>query len=462
MTNPHAEKILASFAEPDFAHFLADRFEVLECIGDSVLSEVYLLTEKNTATLYVLKIQRDLKTAVNNEAEMLRGLDHPGLPKYEDMTEQDGVRYSLRKFIQGEPLSKFESLPMDTAAAVHILLKLCDILEYLHTQPKPVIHRDIKPSNIIYNRQTGTLMLIDFAISRRYIEGSKNDTVYFLTQQFAPPEQHGYAQTDARSDVFSAGMLLRFLLTGSAEREATITDKGLAKIVEKSTSFAPESRYQSALALRQALTIYINRTARRVRFYVTGIFALCFILAVVWAAVRWPQAVHYPLHAETIDVQLMVDDFGGAGAIAGEVVTISGNGTYTARIEFDGVHRGFLSIGILGAGGQLGRYPYPMRYASLAPQRFRSASIVYDSVIINDRYSLEVNAHNQRLVMEGWYPAAGYAFTLIWNGWYPPGRYLSGVEVVPIEYTAADMFTVPGVSAIYSIEITFTITGVRD
>ncbi len=81
-----------------------------------------------------------------------------------------------------------------------------------------MIHRDIKPQNIIMDK-TGRIKLIDFGISRVFQESAKNDTVYFGTKEFSPPEQYGFSQTDNRSDIFSFGVVLCWLLTGEANIE---------------------------------------------------------------------------------------------------------------------------------------------------------------------------------------------------------------------------------------------------
>jgi len=273
MNNPLTNEFLETLIEPDFAQISAGRFDVLECLGETFLGETYLLSEKKTGKLYVLKTQRDLETAAVNEAELLRGLSHPGLPSFEEVTEQGGVRYIIRKYVDGEPLDKYiEQSPADPALVVSVMLSLCDILEFLHSQPEPIIHRDIKPSNIIYNPSDNSVSLIDFGISRKYSEKAKSDTMHFGTQGFAPPEQYGFAQTDRRSDIFSLGVVLRYWLTGTTDRKAEIKDKSLARIAAKCTAFEPNARYQTAAATKKALRNYKNRVMRRSLAAIAGCF----------------------------------------------------------------------------------------------------------------------------------------------------------------------------------------------
>jgi hypothetical protein len=249
------------------------RFEFLECIGDTGSEETYLLLEKETKDLYVLKTQRNTETNAISEADLLNGLEHKGLPQFEKSIEHNGIRYILRRFIAGKPLNAYlaETPSANPAQAVDTLMSICDILIYLHSQPEPIIHRDIKPSNIIINPENNSVTLIDFGISRRYSETASSDTTYFGTHKYAPPEQYGFAQTDCRTDIYSLGVVMRYWLTGSPNSEAKITDKTLERIAAKCTEFAPKDRYQSAESLKKALSKYKNQEKRRIISAATGI-----------------------------------------------------------------------------------------------------------------------------------------------------------------------------------------------
>ena len=151
--------------------------------------------------------------------------------------------------------------------AVHIIVQLCDILTYLHTRQPAVIHRDIKPQNVILD-PGGVLYLIDFDISRKFDPQAVKDTMFLGTLATAPPEQYGYGQTDARSDLYSLGVLLIYQCTGRYERAALAEmPPRLRKIAETCTQFAPKERYTSAIRLRRALLTHECSILLRIAAY---------------------------------------------------------------------------------------------------------------------------------------------------------------------------------------------------
>ena len=97
------------------------------------------------------------------------------------------------------------------------MLKLTDILSYLHSENPPIIHRDIKPQNIIVGRDS-SIHLIDFGIARVHKEERTQDTSVVLTLDYASPEQYGFEQTTPLSDIYSLGVVMLFLATGNHGR----------------------------------------------------------------------------------------------------------------------------------------------------------------------------------------------------------------------------------------------------
>jgi serine/threonine protein kinase len=141
-----------------------------------------------------------------------------------------------------------------------VILKLCEILNYLHKQNPPVIHRDIKPQNIILT-DDGKLRLIDLGISRRYHESGKKDTVFMGTEATAAPEQFGYMQTDTRSDIYSLGILMFYLITGSFDIQKIDLYKieaPLKNIIKRCIKFSPDDRFASINQIKSRLEQYLK------------------------------------------------------------------------------------------------------------------------------------------------------------------------------------------------------------
>ncbi|NMA94223.1 MAG: protein kinase [Clostridiales bacterium] len=235
------------------SEFLAD-YDQIECLAGHYGRETFLVQKKNSEELFIAKCYDKSVFSLPADADLLSDLEHPGLPRFAACYDNDKMLCIVREYIEGTPLGEYaakRSLSSDEIK--DICVRLCDILSYLHKRPKPVIHRDIKPGNIII-RPDGNIVLIDFDIARMFRDGAGEDTVFFGTKGFAPPEQYGFAQTDARADIYSFGVLLRCLLTGNIRENRNIRlDPGLQAIIDKCTAFAPEDRFKDILELKSAL-----------------------------------------------------------------------------------------------------------------------------------------------------------------------------------------------------------------
>jgi serine/threonine protein kinase len=254
--------------------FLA-RYEPLECFSRNEISETYLVKLRENGTHYVVKIyDKYFVTDSADERKILENLNHPAIPKLTDSFETEESVYVIREYAKGKPLDESEE-PVSERAALNIGTQLCDILTYLHTQTPPVIHRDIKPSNVIID-ENGKLCLIDFGIARLYKETALKDTKYAATDGFSSPEQYGYMQTDAISDIYSLGKLLCWILTGSDDiiEIDSIKNRNLTKVIKKCAAFAPENRYKSAESVKTAL----HRAVNKGRYYKTAALSAALLL----------------------------------------------------------------------------------------------------------------------------------------------------------------------------------------
>lgn len=182
------------------------------------------------------------------------------LPRVEatyELPDQFVVVYDYVPGKTAESLVK-ESGVLPEAEATRIASEVCEAAGALHELG--VIHRDISPRNIVVSADGAHL--IDLGIARLRVEGAVRDTNALGTYGFAAPEQYGFEQTDARSDVYSIGCVLGYLLTGLVPNadgyQEALADEAhvsaqVRTIVQKACSFEPSSRYQSAAELSAAL-----------------------------------------------------------------------------------------------------------------------------------------------------------------------------------------------------------------
>lgn len=166
----------------------------------------------------------------------------PFLPKIE-FAEFDGERtIVLEEYIPGGRDIVSLTEEKDIVAA---FCELCDVLCALHS--RGIVHRDIKPSNILI-APDGHIRLIDFDASRRFDDSKDGDTRCLGTKGYAPPEQFGYSQTNAASDIYSLGVTLKTVLGSKAEK------RKYKRIIRKCTEFDPQNRFQSAASVKKALS----------------------------------------------------------------------------------------------------------------------------------------------------------------------------------------------------------------
>lgn len=240
------------------------KYEILKLIGKGGMSFVYLAQDthlnRNWAVKEVRKKGDGKKDdiVINSllaEANMIKGLDHPALPRIVDIIDNGQSIYIVMDYIEGVSLDKIlkEEGAQSEEKVIGWAMQACDVLSYLHSQKKPIIYRDMKPANLML-KPNGNISIIDFGIAREYKENNAYDTTVLGTKGYAPPEQYS-GQTDARSDIFALGMTMHHLLT-NVEPKAGMAyapvrhwnpalSEGIEAIIDKCVQPAPENRYQS-------------------------------------------------------------------------------------------------------------------------------------------------------------------------------------------------------------------------
>ena len=285
------------------------KYEVLKQIGKGGMSVVYLAMDKRLNKQWAVKEIKKTANGKNDEvivnsliaeANLMKRLDHPSLPRIVDIIDNGKTLYVIMDYIEGESLDKilleYGAQPEDMV--LNWAMQLCDALGYLHSQKPPIIYRDMKPANVMLKPE-GNLKVIDFGIAREYKEQNLADTTVLGTKGYAPPEQHGSRQTDARSDIYALGMTMHHLLTGVDPRPADYVyapvrqwnpelSEGIEEIINKCTALDPEDRYQNCDELmydlqhpdqigqgikrkkKNRLIAFVTTTVLSVAFFITG------------------------------------------------------------------------------------------------------------------------------------------------------------------------------------------------
>jgi len=277
--------ILSTFDDSEYPPGFLEKYIQLECLACSHDTETFLVKHKNSGQLYVAKCYDKNIYSFVHESDILKSLDHNGLPVFTDEFQNDKLVCIVRGYVAGRPLDQYVTENNLTKKdVIDICVQLCDILTYLHGREEPVIHRDIKPQNIIV-KPDGKVSLIDFDISRVYHADAAADTKFFGTREFAPPEQYGFSQTDCRTDIYSTGVVMGWLLTGETNPKKVtgkLNQDRLARVYKKSTAFAPENRFSSAEKLKSAL-IHVGgkhkNTAAALRLVTAAMFSMVLLCA---------------------------------------------------------------------------------------------------------------------------------------------------------------------------------------
>lgn len=244
------------------------KYEILKEIGHGGMSVVYLAMDKHLNKQWAVKEIQKKGSAKNDEiivnsllaeANMMKRLDHPSLPRIVDIIDNGITIYIVMDYIEGDSLDKIlaEHGAQPEELVVNWAKQLCDALSYLHSQKPPIIYRDMKPANVMLKPE-GNIKIIDFGIAREYKEQNLADTTVLGTKGYAPPEQYS-GQTDARSDIFALGMTMHHLLTGvdprNGEPYAPVRQwnpelsEGIEIIINRCVEPAAENRYQTCAEL---------------------------------------------------------------------------------------------------------------------------------------------------------------------------------------------------------------------
>ncbi len=259
------------------------RFEILEELGRGAQGIVYRAHDPRLDRQVAIKTLRAGTAAQNDsllrEARTVSNLQHANIVPLYDLGSDDGVPYLVYAYIDGETVSQFlkRNGPFTMAQAARIVADVLDALAAAHAQG--IMHLDIKPGNVMMST-SGQHLVMDFGIARSITQTPDAAGKITGTPQYMAPETISAQGAEFRSDIFSVGMMLYEMVTGSpavqgenafqilnrnAHEQADApssknlkVDEKLEWIILKAIAKKPEERFASATAMRQALINYLD------------------------------------------------------------------------------------------------------------------------------------------------------------------------------------------------------------
>lgn len=265
--------------------FLADRYEILGKVGAGGMSDVYKAKDHILSRIVAIKVlksefseDRTFVTKFRTEAQSAAVLEHPNIVNIYDVGSEDGLYYIVMEYVEGITLKTYieKKGQLSFKESASIAIQVARGIEAAHG--KNIIHRDIKPQNIMISTD-GKVKVTDFGIAKAASSNTISSDV-MGSVHYASPEQARNGFIDARSDVYSLGIVMYEMITGRVPFDGDTTvavaiqhlQEEIVKpsvyapnipvsfegIILKCTQKTPDRRYQSMAELlndlRHALT----------------------------------------------------------------------------------------------------------------------------------------------------------------------------------------------------------------
>ncbi|MCP5471924.1 MAG: protein kinase [Sinobacteraceae bacterium] len=278
----------AAREQQTFAGAYLPGYRRIRRIAGGSVSELFLAEHLQGGNLVVLKVTRDLRRADGvdqsfgrflQEYELIRGIRHPHVVRLYDLGITDDFAYLVMEYFSRGDLRAQMSGPLAPTRSLGYALEIATALDAIHHAG--ILHRDLKPGNVMV-RDDGSLALIDFGLAKhRALELEITDKgLIFGTPHYMSPEQGHGQSTDARSDLYSLGVVLYELLTGAkpfdADNPMAIiyqhakapvprlppAQQWLQPLLERLLAKQRENRYESAAMAIEAIERYLEDARR--------------------------------------------------------------------------------------------------------------------------------------------------------------------------------------------------------